>query len=355
MSANQQMTRGKFTMNCDRNDRIDPMTATIGTIDPARRVLVIFPGALGDFVCALPAIEAIAGRHRSASIELMARAELARLAVGRTVVARGYSIDAPHVSRLFSESSAADLDAREFFGSYERIYSFFASNDAQFRNALAAATDGEVTFHPFRPIDNFPSEPHIAAAYLRSIDAADAPMRPRIEPSSDDLRAASEAIASLGRDASNLIAIFPGSGSPVKNWPLDKFATLARTLSESASVVFILGPAESAIEQRLHEYNLPILKDLDLGTVAGIARLASGFVGNDSGVSHFAAASDAPGVVIFGPTDPARWRPLGRIVVLGAREIDTIEVGEVAAAFAQICGGRDSAAPKDYRVEKRVP
>ena len=155
-------------------------------------------------------------------------------------------------------------------------------------------------------------------------------------------------------DPSNLIAIFPGSGSPAKNWPLDKFATLARMLSENAGVVFILGPAESAIENRLREYDLPVLKDLDLGTVAGIARLAAGFVGNDSGVSHLAAAADAPGVVIFGPTDPARWRPLGRIVVLGPREIDTIEPGEVAAAVAQICCGRDTAAPKVPRVEKGV-
>jgi heptosyltransferase-3 len=354
MSANQQMARGKFTMNRDRNDRIDAMTATNSTIDPARRVLVIFPGALGDFVCAMPAIEAIAGWHRGASIELMARAEVARLAVGRSSVARGYSIDAAHVSRLFSESRGVDLEAREFFGSYQRIYSFFASNDERFRHSLAGATDGEVSFHPFRPVYNFPSEPHIAAAYLRSIGAADAPMRPRIEPNRDDLRAASEAIASLGCDPSNLVAIFPGSGSPAKNWPLDKFATLARTLSDSASVVFILGPAESAIEQRLREYDLPMLKDLDLGTVAGVARLASGFVGNDSGVSHLAAASDAPGVVIFGTTDPARWRPIGRIVVLGPREIDTIEVDEVAAAVAQICSGRDSAAPKEYRVEKGV-
>ena len=192
------MARGKFTVNGDPNDRIGTMTATSGTIDPVRRVLVIFPGALGDLVCVVPAIEALAARHRGASIELMARAELARLAAGRTAVARGYSIDAPQVSRLFSESSAADPEAREFFGRYERIYSFFASNDARFRNALGAATDGEVSFHPFRPVDDFPGGPHIAAAYLRSIGAADAPMRPRIEPSRDDLRAASDAIASLG-------------------------------------------------------------------------------------------------------------------------------------------------------------
>jgi ADP-heptose:LPS heptosyltransferase len=305
------------------------MTATPRSNPSAKRVLVIFPGALGDFVCVLPAIDALAKRHRGCSIELMARAELARLAAGRTAVARDHSIDAPHVSALFSESDSASFKSREFFAGYERIYSFFASGDANFRARLAAATGGKVSFHPFRPLDDDSHEPHVAAAYLRSIGEAGAPMHPRIEPTRDDLRAAADAIAKSRCDPANLIAIFPGSGSPAKNWPLDRFAGLARILRERSSVVFILGPAESAMEQILRESDLPVLKDLELGTVAGIARLATGFVGNDSGVSHLAAAADAPGVVIFGPSEPARWRPLGRIAVLSQQETPD----QIAAAF----------------------
>ena len=308
------------------------MTATPRSNTSAKRVLVIFPGALGDFVCVLPAIDALAKRHRGCSIVLMARAELARLATGRTAVARGHSIDASHVSALFNESDSASLQAREFFAGYERIYSFFASGDANFRARLGAATGGKVSFHPFRPLDDDSHEPHVAAAYLRSIGEADAPMHPRIEPIRDDLRAAADAIANARCDPANLIAIFPGSGSLGKNWPLDKFAALARILRERSSVVFILGPAESAMEQILREHELPVLNNLDLGTVAGIARLAAGFVGNDSGVSHLAAAADARGVVIFGPTDAARWRPLGRIAVLGQDET----ADQVAAALTQI-------------------
>ncbi|HYR78949.1 MAG TPA: hypothetical protein VEO55_03035, partial [Candidatus Dormibacteraeota bacterium] len=130
------------------------MTTTLGMNCSVKRVLVIFPGALGDFVCVLPAIEALAMRHRGCVIELMARAELARLAAGRTAVARGHSIDAPHVSALFSESDGVNLNAREFFAGYERIYSFFAANDANFRLRLGAAAGGEVSVHPFRPIDD---------------------------------------------------------------------------------------------------------------------------------------------------------------------------------------------------------
>ena len=316
--------REKFTID----DKVYKMTATLGANDSARRVLVIFPGALGDFVCVLPAIEALAKRHRGRSIELMARAELARLAIGRTSVARGHSIDAPQVSALFSES----VERGEFFAGYERVYSFFASGDANFRARLGAATGGKVSFHPFRPLDDDSREPHVAAAYLRSIGEADASMRPRIEPNRDDLCAAADAIAKSRCDLANLVAIFPGSGSPAKNWPLDKFAALARILSERASVLFVLGPAESAMEPILREHDFTVVKDLDLGTVAGIARLAAGFVGNDSGVSHLAAAADAPGVVIFGPTDPSRWRPLGRLAVLGQDETPD----QVAAALVRI-------------------
>jgi ADP-heptose:LPS heptosyltransferase len=197
---------------------------------------------------------------------------------------------------------------------------------------LAEAARGEVSFHPFRPLDDGSREPHIAAAYLRSIGEADAPLHPRIEPNRDDLRAATDAIAKARCDLSTLIAIFPGSGSPAKNWPLDKFAALARILAERSSVVFILGPAESAMEPILREHRFPMLKDLDLGTVAGIARLAAGFVGNDSGASHLAAAADAPGVVIFGPSDPSRWLPLGRIMVLDQQKTPD----EVAAALMKI-------------------
>jgi ADP-heptose:LPS heptosyltransferase len=47
---------------------------------------------------------------------------------------------------------------------------------------------------------------------------------------------------------------------------------------------------------------------------------ASLYVGNDSGITHLAAAAGAPVVALFGPTDPAVWAPRGprvRVVATG--------------------------------------
>ena len=301
------------------------------------RVLIIFPGALGDLMCLMPALAAISRRHPGASIELMARFELARLVAGRSVVARAHSIDAREVGELFSDKAG---NARRFFGEFDRIYSFFASDDARFRARLAAATDADVSFHPFRP----GGDGHVSAGYLRAIGEDASPIDARLEPTSDDLATASRVLVESECDGSNLIVIFPGSGSAAKNWPTDKFAALASMLTHRASVAVILGPAETSIEPIFREAGVTVLKDLDLPMVAAIARIATAFVGNDSGVSHLAAAVGTSGVVIFGPTDPARWRPLGsgQIIILRREPLDSIDVREVADALSKFVERRQT-------------
>src|SRR3989442_4874950 len=69
--------------------------------ESAKRVLVIFPGALGDLICLVPTLRALIPRHRGSSIELMAREELARFAVDRMGVAAPHSIDRQEVAVLF--------------------------------------------------------------------------------------------------------------------------------------------------------------------------------------------------------------------------------------------------------------
>jgi len=299
----------------------------------AGRLLVIFPGALGDLICALPALRTIAFQNPGRQLELMARAELARFAVGRMGLARGHSIDRRELSHLFADDGDKSPEAHAFFGAFEKIYSFFAGDDARFRRGLAAVTGGSASFIPFRP----PGAGHLAQCYLQALGAAgemtlrnDPGALGRIDVLDQDIAAVSRTISRHGLVRGEFLLIFPGSGSPRKNWPARNFAALARRINSPTKPLIVLGPAETAIEP-LFRARFVTLSGLELGEVAGLAHLARGFVGNDSGVSHLAAASGATGVVLFGPTDPGRWRPLGHVDVVRREPLENLPLEEVAA------------------------
>ncbi len=290
------------------------------------RVLVIFPGALGDLICLAPVLWAIRRRYPAASLELMAREELGRLAIGRLGIDAGISIDRREVSALFLERATG---ANQLFAGYGRIYSFFATDDSVFRaNLIAAARDAEVTFHPFRP----PGPEHVAIASLKSIAIPDAPLDYRIRVLAEDRDTAAAHLASVGAHPHEFIVLFPGSGSPAKNWPLNNFVALAGRLAQKTRIVFVTGPAEAGFEDRIRMAGFPLFSKLELPVVAAISSQARLFVGNDSGVSHLAAATGAPGIAIFGPSDPARFRPLGDVEVIARTPLAALDVAEVAAA-----------------------
>jgi ADP-heptose:LPS heptosyltransferase len=308
------------------------------------RVLVIFPGALGDLICLLPALRVLARRYRGCRLELMARAELADFATGRMGIARGHSIDRREVSLLFSPADDAATAASEFFGAFSAIHSFFGFGDPRPREVLVRACRGAVLFHPFRPA----SGGHISAAYLEAVgeprnkagirdganDSAPTPREGIELRAAEDLAAARQLLAQYGITEERFILLMPGSGSPAKNWPKENYLELGRKLGESVSVMIVLGPAEEHLTDAFP--GLKILRNPDLGTLAGMACLASAFVGNDSGVAHLAAASGGPGVVIFGPTDPARWRPLGPVLVLRRIPLRNLTWQEVADALESL-------------------
>jgi heptosyltransferase-3 len=300
------------------------------------RLLVIFPGALGDLLCAVPAIRAIAQRHPEAGLELMARAELARFAVGRLGVVHAHSIDRRETGLLFVPS--ADLaPARAFFGSFDQIYSFFAADHTDFRASLTAVSDDTVTFIPFRPA----GDGHISACYLRKAGVPasanhDVCALSRIEVLPEDLDTADRLLAAACLQSRGFLLILPGSGSPAKNWPSQHFADLAALLAPQLPSLVVIGPAEASLVSFFRTRGLTAVENLQLATVAGLARRARAFVGNDSGVSHLAASAGAPGLAIFGPTDPRRWRPLGRVEVLQRQPLNALPAEEVATTIISL-------------------
>ncbi len=116
------------------------------------------------------------------------------------------------------------------------------------------------------------------------------------------------------------LAVHPGSGSPAKNWPTERFAEAAHRLSDGRPCLLVLGPAE---ETTRDWPGFTVAREWPLRVLGAALSRAGLFLGNDSGVAHLAAASGAPTLTLFGPTDPALWAPVGsRVSTLPAPDGD---------------------------------
>lgn len=155
---------------------------------------------------------------------------------------------------------------------------------------------------------------HASTWYRGALDALGVPSGardlPTIAPTREEAAAADPLVRELPEA---FLALHPGSGSPGKKWPAERFGALAATLSAERPYALIEGPADrEAVESvRARAPQCLVLPGLPLRTLGAVLACAGFYVGNDSGVSHLAAAYGAPCLALFGPTDPAVWSPVG--------------------------------------------
>ena len=99
------------------------------------------------------------------------------------------------------------------------------------------------------------------------------------------------------------VVIHPFASSPAKRWPLEAFRQVAGALP--CPVKWLAGPEETL-------EGAERIDDLyELACWIARARL---YIGNDSGISHLAAAVGTPSLAIFLSTDPRIWAPRGQHV-----------------------------------------
>jgi heptosyltransferase-3 len=124
--------------------------------------------------------------------------------------------------------------------------------------------------------------------------------------------------------------VHPGSGSENKRWPLAHFIEIVGRLGErGVGGALVTGEAEEGMAADVGEAALPPswawVRKPGLGTLARLLSEAALYVGNDSGVTHLAAACGAEVVAIFRREFASIWRPLGRVhlhVAVSPGEID---------------------------------
>lgn len=252
-----------------------------------RRALTLRPGALGDAMLTLPALEGL----RAAGFAPTVVGNPASWAIWDGPV---LDIEAPDWLPLFgAERPFGPRAARALEG---------AAVIAYLPHAVpipALAIDP-----PHRDEDR---PPHAAERLWRPV--ARWLGRPEAPLPNVRLDVAPERIAAP------LVVLHPGSGGRRKCWPGTSFAALARALeAEGFAVAVAFGPADRDLIPAFA--GLRTIVDQPLRRLAALLAGAAAYVGNDSGVSHVAARL-CPTLALFGPTNPEVWRPLGpRVAVL---------------------------------------
>ena len=259
-------------------------------------MLVLRPGALGDTLLAVPALRALRGAF--APVTLAANGAAARLLEQTGEVDAGLAFDSRSFGWLFR------LDGRP----PEDVVAWMAADIAPaLRNVMLVA--------PSRP----PAMDRHCARYLLETLA---PLG--ISPTWD------ESPLPVTPHVSDEILVHPGSGSPSKNWPPERFARLIRALQ--APVRLVVGEADAqaaaAVEARLRQ-RLPRLEQPSLDELAASLAGCRAYVGNDSGVSQLAGLCGTRTVALFGPSDPVVWRPLGPDVRVAGFEATPEEVARL--------------------------
>ncbi|MEU7803710.1 glycosyltransferase family 9 protein [Micromonospora arborensis] len=109
--------------------------------------------------------------------------------------------------------------------------------------------------------------------------------------------------------------LHPGSKIPAKRWPAERFAALARALTDRGHRVLLTGSAdERALAARVAAAaglasDSVLAGRTDLGALAALVAHARLVVSGDTGVAHLATGYGTASVVLFGPVPPAHWGP----------------------------------------------
>lgn len=267
------------------------------------RRLLIRPGAIGDCILCFPALEYLRREYTeiwisSAVVPLIHFADMVR----------------PLASTGLDLAGVGDLEIpvllKARLQSFDSIVSWYGTNRPEFREALLRL-GVSCQFLTALPPAGYTGH---ATEFFAAQAGAPSGCRPRLRVCS--------------RSSRFEVVIHPFSGSLRKNWPLELYRELAARLS--CPVQWTAGPEEE-LDEAIRFANLQELADWIAGSHL--------YIGNDSGITHLAAAAGVPVLALFGPASSPVWAPRGpNVTVLECDALEGLQVEIVLAAANRLLG-----------------
>jgi ADP-heptose:LPS heptosyltransferase len=263
----------------------------------------VHPGALGDVLLAIPALRALRATA-GAPLVLAAQPRIGALLQALDVVERTVAFDSLGLDALFVDDPARHPRLPEV----RRLVCWFGARDPVFVRRLTALVPGAAVA---------PSTPEQGLVWQHLVGTIGAAPGAWCMPVAvpDRVRAeGAQALAAAGCEGPRpWLLVHPGAGSAAKCWPAEAFARTITTVAARArvNVTVHAGPADGEPAAALRRHvgaGVAWLVEPSLSTLAGALAQATLYLGNDSGVSHLAAALGVPSLVLFDARHLA-WRP----------------------------------------------
>jgi len=144
---------------------------------------------------------------------------------------------------------------------------------------------------------------------------ADLLPRLHVRPENHEFAARFCRLHGIGVSGPLLPALSPVASSPLKQWPVERFATVADWLIETGSdrVFILVGPQSEVGRQLLaamrHPEKVVVIGAFHLLQTAALLERCAVLVCNDTGIMHMASAIGLPVYAVFGPTAPNIYLP----------------------------------------------
>ncbi len=296
------------------------------------KILVVRLGAMGDVIHAIPAVASLRVKFPRAEIGWVIERRWSDLINPYALVDRVHEVD----TRGWRKHLLASETRHEIGRALRELRAEKYEIAVDFQGAIKSSAIALLSGAPIRcgfanpwekPASLFYTHPvitekeHVVAQNLelaRSVTGRQAP------PSMDEIAAlmppdpkmeawASEKLLAMGLGSSFAI-LNPGAGWGAKQWPVERYAEVARELgSEGIRSLVNYGPGEEALARAVEQGSAghAVAACFTIAELMAVTRRASLFIGGDTGPMHLAALFGVPVVAIFGPTDPARNGPYG--------------------------------------------
>lgn len=133
----------------------------------------------------------------------------------------------------------------------------------------------------------------------------------------EERSSAQQLLARRGIDARTpYVVLAPSAGWSGKQWPLDRWSHVVRTVSDRGYLPLLVGGAQdialvAEVLRGRESTGISLAGQTTLLQLAALIEAAKLWIGSDSGGLHLAAAVGTPTLSLFGPTPPKKWAPRG--------------------------------------------